>query len=196
MHPLLVGQGGPLLGGQVAVDGDDFAGGHGGGEVGGDALLLGLGADLGEGALVEFVDARVGGAVAEGGALTVVVLEVGLGPFLVGSLARGEEVDVGGGAGGGHDLDGPEGLGEGPEGGGHGVDDDAHLEERAGEDEHQRHHVHHGALRLGHRVVAHVGHVAREGQAHGGELQDDHEDDGGDENRDDGGLAPGVAQRV
>ena len=196
MHPLLVGQGRPLLGGQVSVDGNDFAGGHRRGEIGGDALLLGLGTQLGEGALVELVDARIGAGDTEGGALTVVVLEVGLGPFLVGGLARGQQVGVGRGAGGRHDLDGPEGLGEGPEGGCHGVDDDAHLEERAGDDEHQRHHVHHGALRLGHRVVAHVGHVAREGQAHGEELQADHEDDRGNEDGDDAGLAERLAQRV
>lgn len=67
-------------------------------------LLLGLGANLGESALVEFVDARVGGAVAEGGTLTVVVLEVGLGPFLVCGLAGCEQVGVGGDPGVGMTL--------------------------------------------------------------------------------------------
>ena len=157
-------------------------------------LFLSLRAHRDERALVEFVDAQVGGLGAQGSTLTVIVLEEWLSPLLVSGLTRGEQVGVGRGAGGRHDLDGPEGLAEGPEGGRHRVDDDAHLEEDAGEDEHQRHHVHHGALRLSYRVVTQVGHVALEGQAHREELQGHHEDNRGDEDADDERIPCGFAQ--
>ena len=97
-----------------------------------------------------------------------------------------DELLVGRRAGGRHDLDRPEGLTECPERTGQHVDQNAHLEEGAGEHEHQWHDVEHGLLRLNHRVVRiHCRwHVANHRHAHGVELQANHHDNRDDEDGD------------